>query len=158
MSDASKKFSNMWLDNQPYSGTTTSTGMNPKFFDCTSQVNLEELLCSYWRQCKRPSSSSKDAIGNGCTPETNFHIIIFSGMMSELAISSNSQPSDDENFQSAAILRDYAGRSRPGSWISVGPGSEKDLAVGRKLGSQNITYYGHLHRIWLQSHRGNDDL
>ena len=141
MTDASRKFSNMWLDNQPFSVTTTSTSMNPKFYDCTSQINLD------WRQCKRPfSSSSRDATGNGCTPETNLHMIIFSG-----AVSSNSQPSDDENFQNAAVLRDYAGRYRPGSWIGVGPGSEKTWQLEGNLDRRTLhvvdTYTASGHQV-----------
>ena len=97
--------------------TTTSTGIN-------SKATL---------------SHTRDAVGNGCTsekyfaPSTDPHRICFMGMMNELAVSHNSQPNDKVKFQNATVTRDDSARLRPGYWIFVRPGSEKNLAV-RQVG------------------------
>ena len=41
-SEASRKFTNKWMDNQQCSRPTTSKGINSKLFDCTFHVNQGE--------------------------------------------------------------------------------------------------------------------
>ena len=61
------------------------------------------------------------------------HILIFTGMMNEVAVSPTSQPSNEVHFQKATVIRD-GGRFRPLVWVLVGPGSENFLGSSRTRG------------------------
>ena len=66
----------------------------------------------------------------------------------ELALSPKIHRNDDGNFQNASVIRDYAGRLRPGFWFFARPGSgrlgsstrgTKSNSLGGKLGPQSFT-------------------
>ena len=100
--------------------------MNSKFLDCTVHVNPGSTAMQILAAIQEQFSTTKDAIGNGCTPETYHpHRIICRGVVNELEVSPNVHRSDEENFRSDTVVRHFTGRFRQGCWIFVGQGSEK---------------------------------
>ena len=99
-------------------GTTTSKGLNSKFLDCQFHVNPGGTRCCCWRRYDKHVSSTNDALGKECTPETYLHLIIFIGMMNELAVTDKPHRSDEPNLEKAKMIRDYAESCMPGYWSS----------------------------------------
>ena len=59
-------------------------------------------------------SSTMDDMGRERTPETYFHRIIFKGIVNDLAVTDMPRRRDERNLLDAAVIRDQAGRVRPG--------------------------------------------
>ena len=85
-----------------------------EIFNSSIAQTVEKLPCSHWRCPQR------DAIGNGSTPETCVHGITFMSMMNELAVSFTVHQGDEVNVHNSTVVRDYAGRFRPGKRLFVG--------------------------------------
>ena len=110
-------------DQRRHCRTTTSQGITSMFLDYDFHVYPEAKAMKLLESCKKVFSTN-DSVGNECTPETYAYRIMCMGMMKELAVTDSPRQSDKLDTQNAAIIRDHVGRSRPGYWVFVRPGSE----------------------------------
>ena len=95
------------VGSQKYSGTTTS---HP------SETSMQILAATQEKSFNHKGLYEKDCTSD-VHPQNHLH-----GHAERVG---GCTLSDDVNFRGATVLRDYAGRFRPGNWIFVGPSSEK---------------------------------
>ena len=84
MSETSRKFTNKWKDHKQQDRTTTSKGINSMFVDCIFHVNPGATSMRVLAATQEQVSTTWDAVGSRCAPETYNHRVIFMGMMSDL--------------------------------------------------------------------------
>ena len=127
--------------------------MNLKFLDCTFRVNRGKFLLA---AKKTTVSSARDAVGNGCAPESYLHRIIFMGMMNELAVSPSCPPSDEVHFHIAQLFVTTLDDSDHGMQVR----QERHTAqCRRELVSQRLTDYLNSHpNLATQSSLVKNDL
>ena len=70
MSEASRKFNNQVVGQSKYSGSTTSRRIHSKFLSCSFHVYPGAISVQLLVAIQTTVSSTRDAVGNGCTPET----------------------------------------------------------------------------------------
>ena len=118
--ELSGKFTDKWSQQSTVKCGSDVEGS--KVTDCTFHVSPAMQMVAAMRE---QVSTRRDASGYGSKPETYSHSIILMDMITELEVSPTVHCSDQANFRNATVVRDCAGRFRPGYWIFVGAGSEK---------------------------------
>ena len=89
------------------------------FFDIEFNVNRGYTSMQLLTAIKQKVSSTRDDIGQECTPEAHPHCISFMGMVTD-----KPHRNDKRNLQSAQRPCDFAARFWPGYRVVVCPGSE----------------------------------
>ena len=83
-------------------------------------------------------SSTMDDMGRERTPETYFHRIIFKGIVNDLAVTDMLHRRDERNLLDAAVIRDQAGRVRPGYVLSLRRSKFRKYLGIRQVGRRKI--------------------
>ena len=122
MNEASMKPTNKWTDNQRYCGSSTSKGRNSKLLDGTFHVSPVATSMQTVGDIQEQVSTARDAIGEQLyTVPSQNHLHGHDARVGFFLHSSLQRHGEPRN---ATVIGDCAGRSRPGSWIFAGPGSE----------------------------------
>ena len=118
MSDGTGNLNGRWADKRSQGGSATSKASIRNFIDCEFNVNPGGTSMQLLAAIKQHVSSTRDDVGQECTPQTYPHCIIFTYMVTDKL------HRNEANLQNDQRLYDFAARLRPGYWVFVGPGSE----------------------------------
>ena len=98
------------------------------FFDIGFNVNRGYTSMQLLTAIKQHVSSTRNDIGQECTPETYPHCISFMGMVTD-----KHHRDDKTNLHNAQRPRDFAAHFWPACWVVVGAGSESKWTYDRWL-------------------------